>query len=192
MNLEFNIPPRAAQGFEQALALFRDRRYPEAEAMCMELLRREPGQAHLLHLLGLILADRGETAQALGCLEQALKLDPQNPKLLGAQALMLFRAWRLEEAERAARAALDLDPQLTDVVDILGSILWRRGNVMAARECFERALQQSPGHAGAWGNLALLNEQSNRVAEAERMAEQGLALRPQDVMLRLVRGRCLR
>lgn len=192
MNLEFTIPPRAPQDFEQALALFRDRRYPEAEAVCVELLRREPGQAHVLHLLGLILADRGDTANALGCLEQALKLDAQNPKLLGAHALMLFRAWRLDEAESTARAALALDPQLTDAVDILGSILWRRGNVAAARECFERALQQTPGHAGAWGNLALLNEQSNRVAEAERMAEQGLALRPQDVMLRLVRGRCLR
>lgn len=192
MNLEFTIPPRATPGFEQALVLFRERRYPEAEAMCVELLRREPGQAHVLHLLGLILADRGDTANALGCLEQALKLNAQDPKLLGAHALMLFRAWRLDEAERAARAALALDPQLTDVVDILGSILWRRGDVAAARECFARALQQTPEHAGAWGNLALLNEQSNRVAEAERMAEQGLALRPQDVMLRLVRGRCLR
>lgn len=192
MNLEFTIPPRAAQGFEQALALFRDRRYPEAQALCLELLNQQPEQAPVLHLLGLIFADQGETGKALGCLEQALKLDAENPKLLGAQALLLFRSWRLEEAERTARAALALEPQLTDVVDILGSILWRRGNVAAARECFERALQQTPGHAGAWGNLALLNEQSNRLAEAERMAEQGLALRPQDVMLRLVRGRCLR
>ncbi|MGH8321667.1 MAG: tetratricopeptide repeat protein, partial [Gammaproteobacteria bacterium] len=192
MNLEFTIPPRTPPSFEQALTLFREQRYPEAEAVCVELLKRQPEQASVLHLLGLILADQGDTAKALDCVEQALKLNAHDPKLLGAYAFMLFRAWRLEEAERAARAALDLDPQLTDVVDILGSILWRRGNVMAARECFERALQQSPGHAGAWGNLALLNEQSNRVAEAERMAEQGLVLRPQDVMLRLVRGRCLR
>lgn len=67
MNLEFTIPPRAPQDFEQALALFRDRRYSEAEAVCVELLRRESGQAHVLHLLGLILADRGDTANALGC-----------------------------------------------------------------------------------------------------------------------------
>jgi len=172
--------------------LFRNRRYPEAQALCLELLKRQPEQAPVLHLLSLILADCGDMAGALGCIEQALTLDAQNPRLLGSYALMLFRAWRLEEAERAARAALDLQPQLADVVDILGSILWRRGNVDAARECFERALQQAPGHAGAWGNLTLLNEQSNRVAEAERMAEEGLKRRPQDVMLRLVRGRCLR
>ena len=192
MNLEFTIPPRAPRDFGQALALFRNRRYSEAQALCLELLKRQPEQAPVLHLLGLILADRGDTQSALSCFEQALKLDPQNPRLLGTHALMLFRAWRLEEAERAARAALDVQPQLTDVVDILGSILWRRGNVDAARECFERALQQTPGHAGAWGNLTLLHEQSNRIAEAERMAEEGLKLRPQDVMLRLVRGRCLR
>ena len=192
MNLEFTMPAQAPRDFAQAVALFRKQRYAEAQALCLELLKQQPEQAPVLHLLGLILADQGDTAQALGCLEQALKLDPGNAMLLGANALVLFRASRLEEAERAARTALALQPQLTDVVDILGSILWRRGNAPAARECFERALQQTPGHAGAWGNLALLNEQSNRVAEAERMAEQGLALRPQDVMLRLVRGRCLR
>lgn len=192
MNLEFTTPPQAARDFGQAVALFRNRRYAEAQALCLELLKQQPEQAPVLHLLGLIFADQGDTVQALGCLEQALKLDSGNAALLGAHALVLFRAWRLEEAERAARAALALQPQLTDVVDILGSILWKRGDAAAARTCFERALQQTPGHAGAWGNLALLNEQSNRVAEAERMAEQGLALRPQDVMLRLVRGRCLR
>lgn len=192
MNLEFTLPPQAPRDFGQAVVLFRNRRYREAQALCLELLKQQPGQAQVLHLLGLIFADQGDTAQALGCLEQALKLDSGNATLLAAHALILFRAWRLEEAERAARAALELQPQLTDVVDILGSILWRRGDAAAARECFEQALQQTPGHAGAWGNLALLNEQSNRVAEAERMAEQGLALRPQDVMLRLVRGRCLR
>lgn len=192
MNLEITIPPRVPPSFEQALTLFRERRYSESEAVCVELLKHQPEQASVLHLLGLVLADRGETRRALVCVEKALKLNAQDPKLLGAYALLLFRVWRLDEAEQAARAALALQPQLTDVVDILGSILWRRGNVVAARECFEHALQQTPGHAGAWGNLALLNEQSNRVAEAERMAEQGLKQRPQDVMLRLVRGRCLR
>jgi len=192
MNLESIIPSQASPTFEQALALFHQRRYPEAEKICVSLLELQPDQAPVLHLLGLIVADRGDTVKALGCLEQALKLDAKNPKLLGVYALLLFRTWRLDEAERAARAALDLQPQLADVVDILGSILWRRGDVAAARECFERALQQTPMHPGAWGNLTLLNEQSNRVAEAERMAEEGLALRPHDVMLRLVRARCLR
>lgn len=179
-------------GFEQALALYRGRRPEEAEWVCREVLNRQPHQVQVLHLLGLILADRGKTTEAFDCLEQALKLDRQNPALLGAYALMLFRNLRLEEAENAARAALALQPELADVLDILGSIHWRRGDVLAARDCFERALRQSPEHPGAWGNLALLAEQSNRVEEAERMAEEGLARRPQDVTLRLVRGRCLR
>ena len=192
MNPDSTTPPQALQGFDRALTLFRGRRYPEAQALCLELLKRQPEQVPVLHLLGLILADRGDTESALGFLTQALKLDARNPELLGSYALMLFRDRRLDEAEHAARAALELQPQLTDAMNILGSILWRRGQVDAARACFERALQHTPEHVGAWGNLTLLNEQSNRTEEAERMAEDGLRLRPHDVMLRLVRARCLR
>lgn len=178
--------------FAQAMALFRQGRAPEAEAVCHRILARRPRDTQALHLLGLIRADRGDLAGACDCFEQALKLDGKNSALLGAYALGLFRAFKLEEAERAARAALAMQPDLSDVRNILGSVLWRRGDIPAARSCFERVLQQAPEHSGAWGNLALLEEQSNHVEEAERMADQGLARNPQDVSLRMVRGRCLR
>lgn len=192
VNLEFAAPPGSGPELSRALDLYRRGHYPQAEAECRALLLHQPAQTQALHLLGLILADRGVPAQALACIEQALHREPQNAALLGTRALLLLRTARLEEAEQAARAALALRPELADVLDILGSIRWQRGDLDAARDCFTRALRQTPGHPGAWDNLALLNERSNRVADAERMADEGLTLRPQDVTLRLTRGRCLR
>lgn len=192
MNPGAGIPPDKSGEFEQAVALFHGGHAAEAEVVCRRMLARRPRQVQVLHLLGLILADCGDMPGACNCLEQALQLDGRDPALLGAYALVLFRAWRLEEAEKAARAALGLSPGLSDVLNVLGSILWRRGDISAARDCFEQILRQQPEHSGALGNLALLEEQSNHVEEAGRMAEQGLARNPQDVSLRMVRGRCLR
>ncbi|MGH8278546.1 MAG: tetratricopeptide repeat-containing sulfotransferase family protein [Gammaproteobacteria bacterium] len=192
MALEFTLPPAAPAGLARALALFRQRDYVSAEAICRKILEDTPAQSQALHLLALVLADTGDSAQAMSCIEQARQQDPQNPALLGAHALLLLRANRLEEAEAEARAALAVQPLLPDVLDVLGAVRWRRGDTAEARENFTQALEQNPAHTGAFGDLALLAEQSNDVAEAERLAAEGLARRPDDVMLLMVHGRCLR
>lgn len=192
MNMRPQGAEKTAADFGQALALFRGKHYSEAAKACRELLAVQPRHGQALHLLGVILADQGRMTEGLAALEEALQFDSHDPALRGAYALLLFRAGRLEDAETAVRTALALQPAWPDLLDILGSILWRRGDPETARECFDRALQQAPTHPGAWANLALLNEQSNRVDEALGMAEQGLARRPEDVSLRLVLGRCLR
>ncbi|MGB9430579.1 MAG: sulfotransferase [Gammaproteobacteria bacterium] len=178
--------------FQQAVELFSAGRLPEAAAVCRGLLDVQPQHVQALHMLSLILANEGQTAEALEGIERVIQLEPQSLALRAAKASMLLYAERLDEAEAVVQAGLAAQPQAPDLLDLLGVIRLGRGDPRSAEECFRSALKLSPGHAGARGNLALLYEQSNRMEEVLCLTQEGLAARPGDVTLRLVLGRCQR
>jgi Flp pilus assembly protein TadD len=49
-----------------ALTFFRAGRWPEAQAACQRVLRRQPGDGAALHLLGLLAHRFGRPEEALG------------------------------------------------------------------------------------------------------------------------------
>lgn len=160
---------------------------------CIERAVRLEPQHPVLHVAhGRILLLASHYEAAIAAFERALGADPANPEALHCLALCLQRLGRLQAAEAAARKALQLRPAAPDLLDNLGVILMQGGDLEAARGCFERALTYADTHPGALANLALLHEQNNNLAEAEKLAQKGLAVRPDAMTLRLVLGRCQR
>ncbi len=106
------------------------------------------------------------------------------------QGVALATLGRFAEAETAYRTALKLDAHDFKIWNNLAALLFDLMNRPAeAVQCLAQALKNEPRNPLGWSNLASLNGQLNRHADALACAECALALDPQLVTAQLHRAR---
>lgn len=130
---------------QQAVALHRAKRTPEAESLCRNVVLAEPDNAEALHLLGTLRLSRGDTAGAVQLIESAIRLRPGAALYhhnLGKALDMLGQADAAVAAHRRAVAARSDDPDFWEALAIA-----ERDNkeVERAAQSFRRALVLAPG-----------------------------------------------
>jgi tetratricopeptide (TPR) repeat protein len=108
------------------------------------ILKREPDNAMALNALGYTLSDRTTRyAEAKVLIEQAHRLNPEDPAVLDSLGWVNYRLGNLDEAERLLRLALERFPD-HEVAAHLGEVLWAKGNQREARKVWGKALEQQP------------------------------------------------
>ncbi|WP_044873507.1 tetratricopeptide repeat protein [Pseudomonas sp. LFM046] len=108
------------------------------------IIEREPENAMALNALGYTLADRTTRYdEAKKLVEQAHKLNPDDPAILDSLGWVNYRMGNLDEAERLLRLALQEFPD-HEVAAHLGEVLWARGKQVEARKVWSDALQKQP------------------------------------------------
>ncbi len=101
----------------------------------------DPLSAPALNSLGYTLAERGDRlSEAVGFIERALRVEPDNPSYLDSLGWALFKQDRADEAEPHLRKAADALPTQSVIHDHLGDVLARRGKFVEAIGAWERAL----------------------------------------------------
>ena len=109
-----------------------------------QIIEREPNNSQALNALGYTLADRTERFdEALGLVERALVISPNDFYILDSMGWVMYRLGRFEEAVdylEKARAIRD-DPE---VAAHLGEVLWVMGNKDEARELLQNAIKDTP------------------------------------------------
>lgn len=104
-------------------------------------IERDPRNAPALNSLGYTLADRGERlSEAIGYIQRALEVEPDNPSYIDSLGWVLFKQGRYEDAEPHLRRAADALPQNSVVQDHYGDVLFQRGKYTEAIAAWERAL----------------------------------------------------
>ncbi len=102
----------------------------------------DPLNAPALNSLGYTLADRGERLpEAIGYIERALKVEPDNPSYIDSLGWALFKQGRVDEAESHLRQAADALPDNSVIQDHHGDALARLGKYQEAIAAWERALK---------------------------------------------------
>lgn len=115
--------------------------HEQAVTVLTTAVARDPLSAPALNSLGYTLADRGQRLpEAIGFIERALKVDPDNPSYLDSLGWALFKQGRPEEAEPHLRKAAAALPSQSVIHDHLGDVLARRGKMTEAISAWERAL----------------------------------------------------
>lgn len=108
------------------------------------VLEREPDNAMALNALGYTLADRTERLEeALELIDQAHRLNPEDPAILDSKGWVHYRLGHLEEAERWLRQAFARMPD-PEIAAHLGEVLWQRGQQREARRIWAQAAEQAP------------------------------------------------
>jgi tetratricopeptide (TPR) repeat protein len=95
-------------------------------------------------------------------------------------AVRLFRAGRIAEAEAALRALLAADPAVPEALELLGAALGVLGRHADALEVLDRARDARPSSASVRHNRAQALMNLGRAAEALPEVERAVKLKPAD------------
>jgi len=164
---------------ETALGHHRAGRLAEAEAIYREILTSDANHADALHLLGMIVHQRGQHETAVSMILKAIVINP-NVAAFHSNLGTIFQAQgRLEEAGACFESALTLKPDWAEVHSNFGNILHAQGKLDEAAVCQERALALKPDFAEAFSNLGIVRQAQGKLAEALACYEGALALKPE-------------
>jgi len=175
-----------------ALGHHQSGRLTEARALYLKVLRIDADQPIALHMLGLVALADQNFDQAVLMFEQALAVNPNNVDAACNLGVALRGLGRLDEAVEAFRRA---GPEDATALYNLGLTLSDLGRPQKARETYEAALSQRPGHGETLNNLGNTLWDLGRLNEAEARYREALSIDPHNAeihktlgFLQLLRG----
>ena len=163
-----------------AIPQHRAGRLDAAEPIYRALLRREPNNATVLNLLGLLLIDRGDPAQSIVLITRSLELRPDVPTSLADLARAQLATGDAKAAAESARRALVLDPALADAHVQLGCALVREENYAEAIEVLRHAATLAAHPLEVQVNLASALMRRKDFEAAADAWEVALEIRPNE------------
>ncbi len=147
-------PENRHPALDKAAGLMARRAWREGHALCLEVLKNNPGEADAYYLLGILTAEHGNLAKAADLFETALRHRPGHAGALAQRARCLIALSRRPEAVAAARAAAARSPTDAFILDTIGVVFSRAGLHSEAIPYYAAATAAAPGEAGYHYNHA--------------------------------------
>jgi predicted Zn-dependent protease len=144
---QYKIPADSAASYLLMGRMLLRRNYPtESEQMARKALEIEPGLplAHLL--LGQLALSKSNAADAVTEFEAERKINPMDGVVYERLGDAYARALRYEEAQQALNCALLLEPNSTGPYILLGEVLLKRNDTLAAISYLLRAEKMDPSN----------------------------------------------
>lgn len=120
--------------------------------------------------LGVAYLERNNLRRAMGALDRALEIAPDDPEALQAMAMVYQRQGEETLADETFRRALTADADFTRARNNYAAFLYARGRVREACDQLERASKdaQYPNRAQLFANLGQCHRELGEVQEARR------------------------
>jgi len=149
-------------------------------ALLAEALDERPGQGEAQFLLGFARLQLGRVGEAIGPLEEAVRLGAGVPERLNALAQAYEASRSGARAEPLYRRALDAQPSAANIRVNLGRLLEAQGRLREAIAEYRRAASDDPTLAPAHYNLGTALARVGDTAGALTSLRQAVALEPRD------------
>jgi glycosyltransferase involved in cell wall biosynthesis/tetratricopeptide (TPR) repeat protein len=186
-------PLDAAPQLELARLYETERDWNQAEAICQEVLERDPGdQAALEQYARLLSRDSTRIDRALDLWSEISQRAPNLPAPFMQRAHLLERVGQADAAEAEYRNALGRVPQDETVLLGLGRFLSNHGRWREAADLFETVRRHNPKRTDVLLGLGRCLEHIDRDYDALDTYRQVLELDPTNGNALLYRGRLLR
>ena len=172
----------------RAIALHRDGRPGEAEALYRQILAASPHDFAALHLLGVALHQQGRNDEAVASIERALAIDASDAAAHSNLSLALRDLGRFDEALASIDRAIAIAPGLAQSWNNRGNVLRAMRRDRDALESYERAIAVKPDHATAHRNRADVLLDVNRPRDALAAIDRALEIEAGNAQAWNVRG----
>lgn len=173
-------PPQDAISFAATLA-FERRDLVAAVEYCDRLLTLTPDDGHTLLLKGRALSDLNQHDAALGCLEHAVKAEPDLAAAHYNLGWVYQRTGDTTRAIEAYRAAIALQEPYPVAWNNLGLLLEQTGDWEGAVQAFQTAIEQFPEFSPAHNNLGATFAASGRFKSALHAYRDALEVDPRNL-----------
>lgn len=132
-------PPPAGPTLDDALALKRDQKLPEAEKLLLELAAQHPDDPAVLTPLATVQGWQNKFALSIETWRKVVALRPDDPDARVGLARVLYWSGQRSEAIEHLKRALSLRPGMPDALALLGDVYRAEGDVLASRLAYEKA-----------------------------------------------------
>ena len=149
-----------------------------AEHLYRQILQVQPSHLDALHLLGVIMSQKGHHQLGVQYIGSALAQQPYNPTLLVNQAIAYHALGRLEESFANYRQVIQLQPSVPDGHYHLSTTLLEMGRREEAEASCREALRLRPNDGQAYCHLGNILNALKRVEESVAAYRQALLLQP--------------
>jgi tetratricopeptide (TPR) repeat protein len=169
------------QQIDQAIVLHQQGRTTEAEEIYRQVLERMPHNPDALHLLGLALYHRGQAAQGLVLIDQAIDIAPKEALFYNSRSACYveLQEWVLALAD--CDRALELNPKMTDAINNMAMILPNLNRWQDAIEYSTRYRDLNPEMPSAWFNLAVSMQEWGQHEASLAVYQKCLELDPRHI-----------
>lgn len=180
----FNVP----QALAQALKLHEHGHLSEAEQLYTAILAVRPDHFDALQMLGVIKLAKGQPAEALRLVSDAMRMRKPSPQILVNHGMILHALDRNDEALASFDAALKQKSKFAEAHNNRGAVLAAIGRHEEALECFRRALTLKADYSDAHYNRGSSLRVLGRYDDALKSLDRALALQPNHVKSHNNRG----
>ena len=147
--LSIAIPAQAADDVQDANKLFKQGQYAPAMAKVNAFLANNPKDAQARFLKGLILAEQGNTADAIAVFSSLTEDYPELPEPYNNLAVLYAGQGQYEKAKSALEMAIRTHPNYATAHENLGDIYAKM-----ASQAYDRALQLDRSNGTISGSRA--------------------------------------
>jgi serine/threonine-protein kinase len=191
----FQVADQASSAIAQALTVERTHPVDEAttDPIAVDLFLRARHEYHLVW--------HEATSRAIKLFADALKLAPNDARILGGYALALARRYAYEfgaeasgpEALAAAERTLALQPRSSAARAAIAVVKWNDGDIVGTAREISRALRDGPTNGDAHDYYGRLLSECGRVEEAVERLKMALAVeaRMSQAKFELIRANAL-
>lgn len=159
-----------------------------AQADADELSRITGAQRAADQVRGAVQIARGDVNGGIASVRRAYELAPAEPQAMAAVVRSYLVAGRPADAQGFLRSVIAAAPGNQQARVMLGQLLARSGNVPAAVETLQAAIQADPAKPLPYQALVHVHLASHQADEALAVANRGLEAVPGDFGLRLARA----
>ncbi|MFW9787663.1 MAG: tetratricopeptide repeat protein [Candidatus Thorarchaeota archaeon] len=123
---------------------------------------------------------------------RSMMLEPQNPTMWNAMALVYMMSDRVSEAEEAIERSLDIETSNAWTWSIWGDLLRQEGRIVEAERAYRMATELNPTDVHALEHLAILYSVRGADPEAIELYQALIPFLPNDQELWDAYSTCLR
>lgn len=155
----------------------------QAVSLLREVVRLKPEMVEAQLQLGMALSMDGRTEEAGRVLDDALRREPSNPRVLHARALAHLKQGQAGKALELLDKALAQRKDYAAAVVARGDALQALGRSEQALETYQRAVAMAPGSSLPHALMAQTLAHLKRPAEAEKAYREALRIDPENIRI---------
>jgi tetratricopeptide (TPR) repeat protein len=138
------LPNHPVLLYEAAMMADKIGKHEVAEQDLRKLIQMNPQDANAYNALGYSLLERNERVpEAVGLVEKALQLSPDDAAIMDSVGWGYYRSGKLDDSVKLLRRAFAGNPD-PEIASHLGEVLWVRGDKVEATRIWQSSLKEHP------------------------------------------------
>ena len=164
--------------FNDAANHFQSGQINKAKEICLEILKTEPDNFNVLHLLGVIAFQTKNYLKSVEIITKAIEINPNNAEVYNFRGIVLVHLKKFEEAIQNWNKAITINPNYTDAYNNRGNALLKLGKTGLSLKDFKMAIKINPNYAEAYNNLGNVLKEIKKLNHSLNSYNEAIKINP--------------